>query len=105
VASQENICSLLGGITLPTLYKYYREELDTAMAWANVTMAQALFNNGVKLGFVHHRLRLLVFPMRTNSIPSLAKPEISRFPHKERPHMLGSPTTPGWASACDSSLP
>jgi hypothetical protein len=48
VASQENICSLLGGITLPTLYKYYREELDTAMVLANATMAQALFDNGVK---------------------------------------------------------
>jgi hypothetical protein len=47
-ASQENICSLLGGITLPTLYKYYRKELDTATVSANVTMAQALFNNGVK---------------------------------------------------------
>src|SRR4051794_7192350 len=35
--------------------------------------------------------------MRTNSHTSLAKPEISRFPHKERPHMPGSPTTPGWA--------
>src|SRR3954454_18183423 len=34
--------------------------------------------------------------MRTNSIPPLVKPEISRFPHKERPHMPGSPTTPGW---------
>ena len=38
----------LGGIALPTLYKYYREELDTAMVRANVAMAQALFNNGVK---------------------------------------------------------
>jgi hypothetical protein len=47
-ASQESICSLLGHIALPTLYKYYREELDTAMVRANVTMAQALFNNGVK---------------------------------------------------------
>jgi hypothetical protein len=46
--SQESICGLLGGIALPTLYKYYREELDTAMVLANVTMAQALFNNGVK---------------------------------------------------------
>ena len=33
--------------------------------------------------------------MRTRGIPPLAKPEISRFPHKERPHMPGSPTTPG----------
>jgi hypothetical protein len=47
-ASQESICSLLGGIALPTLYKYYREELDTAMVLANVTMTQALFNNEVK---------------------------------------------------------
>ena len=47
-ASQESICSLLGNIALPTLYKYYREELDTAMVRTNVTMAQALFNNGVK---------------------------------------------------------
>jgi hypothetical protein len=47
-ASQESICSLLGGIALPTLYKYYREELDTAMVLANATMTQALFNNGVK---------------------------------------------------------
>ena len=47
-ASQESICSLLGGIALPTLYKYYREELDTAVVLANATMAQALFDNGVK---------------------------------------------------------
>jgi hypothetical protein len=47
-ASQESICSLLGGIALPTLYKHYREELDTAMVLANMAMAQALFNNGVK---------------------------------------------------------
>jgi len=33
----------------------------------------------------------------------LAKPEISRFPHKERPHVPGSPTTPGWASARDDA--
>src|SRR4051794_12302684 len=41
--------------------------------------------------------------MRTNSLPLLAKPEISRFPHKERPHMPGSPTTPGWAGTRDDA--
>src|SRR5271165_394463 len=41
--------------------------------------------------------------MRTNGIASLAKPEISRFPLKERPHMPGSPTTPGWAGARDDA--
>ena len=34
---------------------------------------------------------------------SLAEPEISRFPHKERPHMPGSPTTPGWAGTRDDA--
>ena len=41
--------------------------------------------------------------MRTNINTSLAKPEISRFPHKERPHMPGSPTTPGWAGTRDNA--
>jgi hypothetical protein len=36
-------------------------------------------------------------------ITPLAKPEISRFPHKELPHMPGSPTTPGWAGTCDDA--
>ena len=37
--------------------------------------------------------------MRTRGSPQLAKPEISRFPRKERPHMPGSWTTPGRAAA------
>src|SRR4051794_2454653 len=37
--------------------------------------------------------------MRTRGIPPLAKPEISRFPCKELPHMPGSWTTPGRAEA------
>ena len=37
--------------------------------------------------------------MRTRGIPPLAKPEISRFPRKELPHMPGSWTTPGRAGA------
>jgi hypothetical protein len=41
--------------------------------------------------------------MRTRGIPPLAKPEISRFPHKERPHMPGSSTTSGWAGARDDA--
>jgi hypothetical protein len=36
-------------------------------------------------------------------ITPLAKPEISRFPHKELPHMPGSPTTPGWAGTRDDA--
>src|SRR5438309_9215417 len=31
------------------------------------------------------------------------RPEISRFPHTERPHMPGSPTTPGWTGTCDDA--
>src|SRR4051812_2591584 len=37
--------------------------------------------------------------MRTRGIPPLAKPEISRFPRNELPHMPGSWTTPGRAAA------
>jgi hypothetical protein len=46
---------------------------------------------------VHHRLRLLAFPMRASAarIQVLADHEISRFPSKERPHMPVSTTTPG----------
>src|SRR5215471_9599348 len=35
------------------------------------------------LGFVHHRLRLLVFPRRTCDVQPQAKPEASRLPRKE----------------------
>ena len=34
---------------------------------------------------------------------ALVRHEISRFPHKERPHMPGSPTTPGRPGARDSA--
>ena len=44
---------------------------------------------------VHHRLRLLAFPMRTGGCCRTVDREISRFPHKERLHMPGSLTTPG----------
>ena len=46
---------------------------------------------------VHHRLRLLAFPIRTSAarMLALADHEISRFPRKERPHMPVSKTTPG----------
>ena len=59
------------------------------------------YYGGVRLlGFVHHRLRLLVFPMRTHD-RLWAKPETSRFPRKERRHMPGSPTTPGQTGTRD----
>src|SRR6202023_228560 len=52
---------------------------------------------GVRLlWIVHQRLRLLTFPLRTiRPNRTMADPEISRFPHKERPYMPGSKTTPG----------
>jgi hypothetical protein len=53
---------------------------------------------------VHHRLRLLAFPVRARgSKPPLVRHEISRFPRKERPHMPGSPTALGWAGARSSA--
>src|ERR1700726_4475719 len=57
---------------------------------------------GVRLlWIVHQRLRLLTFPPRTIRPPTgpMADPEISRFPHKERPYMPGSQTTQGQADA------
>src|SRR5712672_2538783 len=44
------------------------------------------YYDGVRLlGLVHHRLRLLVFPMRTCGVHPQAEPETSRFPGKELP--------------------
>jgi hypothetical protein len=54
---------------------------------------------------VHHRLRLLAFPMRArDGEPPLVRHEISRFPRKERLHMPGSPTALGRMSARNSAL-
>lgn len=41
--TQEEICAVLGGIDIKTLYKYYREEIDTSNAKANAAVAQRLF--------------------------------------------------------------
>src|SRR5882757_11437666 len=57
------------------------------------------YYGGVRLPtVVHHRLRLLAFPMRTRAarITSAAgRPWASRFPYKKLLHMPGSATTPG----------
>src|SRR5271170_5783773 len=44
---------------------------------------------------VRHRLRLLAFPMQTETALPPAERESSRFPCKKRRHMPGSLTTPG----------
>jgi len=41
--------------------------------------------------------------MRTCGVHPLTKPETSRFPRKELPHMPGSSTTPGRADARDDT--
>ena len=51
------------------------------------------------LAFVHHRLRLLVFPARTCDVHPQAERETSRFPPKSFRTCQSSPTTPGRASA------
>jgi hypothetical protein len=64
------------------------------------------YYHGVRLlGLVRHRLRLLIFPMRTGGVHPPAKPETSRFPCKERPHMPGSLTTPGGMALAIARLP
>jgi len=55
---------------------------------------------------VHHRLRLLAFPMRTRQHAApwlLADREISRFPNKKRLHMPGSATAPDRPGARDGA--
>lgn len=42
--------------------------------------------------------------MRASPVRQLVRPEISRFPCKERACMPGSPTTPGRPSACVDAL-
>jgi hypothetical protein len=42
--------------------------------------------------------------MRASPVLRLVRPEISRFPCKERACMPGSPTTPGRPSACGDAL-
>jgi hypothetical protein len=39
---QEDICKVVG-VSLPTLHKYYREELDTGSVKANAAVAQSLY--------------------------------------------------------------
>jgi hypothetical protein len=39
---QEEICNVVG-VSLPTLHKHYRDELDTAMSKANARVAESLF--------------------------------------------------------------
>jgi hypothetical protein len=39
---QEDICNVVG-VSKPTLHKYYRDELDTAIAKANARVAESLF--------------------------------------------------------------
>jgi len=63
-----------------------------------ITSATAL------LATVHHRLRLLAFPMRTGGCCRTVDREISRFPRKERLHTPGSLTTPGHPDARDDAL-
>ncbi len=54
------------------------------------------------LRIVHHRLRLIVFSMRTVS-DLAANPEPSRFPSKERIHMPAPTTTQSWVRTRDSA--
>ena len=65
------------------------------------TMAESDFSRSV-----HHRLRLLAFPIRTRPARSWRWPDhgISRFPCKERACVPGSSTTPGCPSACVGAL-
>jgi hypothetical protein len=46
---QEEICKVVG-VSLPTLHKYYRSELDKAMVQANARVAESLFKKATGEG-------------------------------------------------------
>jgi hypothetical protein len=73
-----------------------RHNPSVGLCWAMPDPALLSYYAGVRLlPVVHRRLQLLAFPPRTISPEGrMADLEISRFPHKERPYMPGSPTTP-----------
>jgi hypothetical protein len=45
--TQNEICCILD-ITVPTLHKHFRKEIDTAFPLANAKVAEGLFNNATK---------------------------------------------------------
>jgi hypothetical protein len=49
--TQNEICAILD-ITVPTLHKHFRREIDTAFPLANAKVAESLFNNATKNGNV-----------------------------------------------------
>ncbi len=67
--TQSEICGILN-ITLPTLHKYFRAELDTGLPSANARVAQSLFNMATKGGNV----AAAIFWMKTRGRWSEARP-------------------------------
>ena len=49
--TQNEICAILD-ITVPTLHKHFRKEIDTAAPLANAEVAKGLFHNATKNGNV-----------------------------------------------------
>jgi hypothetical protein len=45
---QVQICALLGGISVSTLHRHYRPEIDTAAARAVARVAESLYNRALK---------------------------------------------------------
>jgi hypothetical protein len=68
--AQAEICAILN-ITLPTLHKHFRMELDTGLARANVVMAEALFHQGTKLNSTN----ATIFWLRTRAKWTEARPD------------------------------
>lgn len=59
---QEQIMAVIG-VSKPTLHKYFRKELDTAMIEANAQVAQSLFNQAVK----HGNVTAMIFWLKTRA--------------------------------------
>jgi hypothetical protein len=68
--AQAEICAILN-ITLPTLHKHFRMELNTGLARANAVMAEALFRQGTKLNSTN----ATIFWLRTRAKWTEARPD------------------------------
>jgi hypothetical protein len=68
--TQNEICFILD-ITVPTLHKHFRKEIDTALPLANAKVAEGLFNNATKLNNVTAQ----IFWLKTRAKWIEARPE------------------------------
>ena len=76
--SQNDICSVLD-ITVPTLHKYFRREIDTAFPLVNAKIANSLFLNATK----KMNVTAQIFWLKTRAKWIEARPDDSKNEERE----------------------